>query len=299
MMLHGFKSSKQDFTFGSWKVTAAKNHIMKSKDIERLADELNMPSLPEMLYGDNVLRIQHTDHYGIEFNAIDALKKVNNMEDTVKVACAQEWQESRAESEHAQEVLRPFDWTFTTDYRGTLLGEELQIKRVMPSSFFLLQRFFLRVDGVLIRINDTRVYYEDGKDYMLREFSTRENTITELKFLKSEADLEYIERRLKLDFINGASESGSFAKENVTGILENLKSIKAKHSLLRCQVSQITDAQKGSMELIRNRLGTAMELIKHCQQTSHLEVESLAESEQGSAMFLDSTISSITAELKS
>ncbi|PWA14596.1 hypothetical protein CCH79_00017620, partial [Gambusia affinis] len=189
-----------------------------------------MPSLPEMLYGDNVLRIQHTDHYGIEFNAIDALKKVNNMEDTVKVACAQEWQESRAESEHAQEVLRPFDWTFTTDYRGTLLGEELQIKaeeridieklkarehimffeevllfedelhdhammlhgfksskqdftfgswkvtaaknhimkskdieryRVMPSSFFLLQRFFLRVDGVLIRINDTRVYYEN------------------------------------------------------------------------------------------------------------------------------------------
>uniref|UniRef100_A0A3B3XZ80 Protein FAM33A n=1 Tax=Poecilia mexicana TaxID=48701 RepID=A0A3B3XZ80_9TELE len=92
-------------------------------------------------------------------------------------------------------------------------------------------------------------------------------------FLKSEADLEYIERRLKLDFINGASERGSF--ENVAGILENLKSIKAKHSLLRCQVSQITDAQKGSMELIRNRLGTAMELIKHCQQASHLEVTTL------------------------
>ncbi|XP_008426862.1 SKA complex subunit 2 isoform X2 [Poecilia reticulata] len=123
-----------------------------------------------------------------------------------------------------------------------------------------------------------------------------EQTVDKLEsmFLKSEADLEYIERRLKLDFINDASERGSFAKENVTGILENLKSIKAKHSFLRCQVSQITDAQKGSMELIRNRLGTAMELIKHCQQASHLEVESLAESEQESAMFLDS----ITAELK-
>lgn len=35
MMSHGFKSSKQDFTFGPWKVTAAKNHIMKSKNIER------------------------------------------------------------------------------------------------------------------------------------------------------------------------------------------------------------------------------------------------------------------------
>lgn len=61
----------------------------------RLADEMNMPSLPEMLFGDNVLRIQHSDGYGIEFNANDALRRVNNMEDVVKVACAQEWQESR------------------------------------------------------------------------------------------------------------------------------------------------------------------------------------------------------------
>ena len=30
----------------------------------------------------------------------------------------------------------------------------------MPSSFFLLLRFFLRIDGVLIRMNDTRLYHE-------------------------------------------------------------------------------------------------------------------------------------------
>lgn len=64
-------------------------------DFSRLAEEMSMPSLPEMLFGDNVLRIQHKDGFGIEFNAIDALKRVNNMEDAVKVACAQEWQESR------------------------------------------------------------------------------------------------------------------------------------------------------------------------------------------------------------
>lgn len=142
----------------------------------RLADEMNMPSLPEMLFGDNVLRIQHSDGYGIEFNAIDALRRVNNMEDVVKVACAQEWQESRwddqlclnrvlthsydhsclsftrhkqqwvsqskrlirkcgflwclfrADSEHSKEVVRPYDWTYTTDYRGTLIGEGLQMQ---------------------------------------------------------------------------------------------------------------------------------------------------------------------------
>ncbi|KAG9351548.1 hypothetical protein JZ751_022799 [Albula glossodonta] len=204
MMSHGFKSSKQDFTFGPWKVTAAKTHIMKSKDIERLAEEMNMPALPEMLFGDNVLHIKHTDGFGIEFNAIDALKRVNNMQDSVKVACAQEWQESRADSEHSKEVVKHYDWTYTTDYRGTLLGEDLKIEvmptteridmeklkareqimffedvllfedelhdhgvsmisvkiRVMPTSFFVLLRFFLRVDGVLIRINDTRLYHE-------------------------------------------------------------------------------------------------------------------------------------------
>ncbi|XP_010784377.1 TIP41-like protein [Notothenia coriiceps] len=51
----------------------------------------------------------------------------------------------------------------------------------MPTSFFLLLRFFLRVDGVLIRINDTRLYHEAGASYMLREFSTRESKIADLK----------------------------------------------------------------------------------------------------------------------
>lgn len=101
----------------------------------------------------------------------------------------------------------------------------LAMQRVMPTSFFLLLRFFLRVDGVLIRINDTRLYHEAscfsplcssvgllssvlkeaglsvqaaastshfymiavffcfqaGNSYMLREFSTRESKIEELK----------------------------------------------------------------------------------------------------------------------
>ncbi len=54
-------------------------------------------------------------------------------------------------------------------------------QRVMPTSFFLLLRFFLRVDGVLIRINDTRLYHEAGNNHMLREFSTRESQMSDLK----------------------------------------------------------------------------------------------------------------------
>ena len=29
----------------------------------------------------------------------------------------------RSGSEHINEVVKPFDWTFTTDYKGTLLGK--------------------------------------------------------------------------------------------------------------------------------------------------------------------------------
>ena len=54
-----------------------------------------MPSLPEMMFGDNVLRIQHGSGFGIEFNATDALRCVNNYQGMLKVACAEEWQESR------------------------------------------------------------------------------------------------------------------------------------------------------------------------------------------------------------
>ncbi|XP_008065789.1 TIP41-like protein isoform X1 [Carlito syrichta] len=224
MMIHGFQSSHQDFSFGPWKLTASKTHIMKSADVEKLADELHMPSLPEMMFGDNVLRIQHGSGFGIEFNATDALRCVNNYQGVLKVACAEEWQESRTEGEHSKEVVKPYDWTYTTDYKGTLLGDSLKLKvvsttdhidteklkareqikffeevllfedelhdhgvsslsvkiRVMPSSFFLLLRFFLRIDGVLIRMNDTRLYHEADKTYMLREYTSRESTIANL-----------------------------------------------------------------------------------------------------------------------
>lgn len=38
----------------------------------------------------------------------------------------------------------------------------------MASGFFILLRFFLRVDGVIVRLNDTRIYHavsETSRDY--------------------------------------------------------------------------------------------------------------------------------------
>ncbi|XP_053305757.1 TIP41-like protein [Spea bombifrons] len=151
-------------------------------------------------------------------------RKENKHQGVVKVACAEEWQESRSDSEHSKEIVKPYDWTYTTDYKGTLLGgnetfnvvstaerinteklkareqimffeevllfedelhdhgvSSLSVKiRVMPSGFFLLLRFFLRVDGVLIRMNDTRLYHEADKSFMIREYTSREDKIGNL-----------------------------------------------------------------------------------------------------------------------
>jgi len=186
---------------------------------------LTLPSLPEMVFADNLLRVRHDRGFGIEFNALEALRLVDDKHDLMKVAISEAWKEARADSEHIKDVVKPFDWTYTTSYQGTRIGagklleasptteridleklkqrekilfyDDIQLYedeladngcsscsvkiRVMPTSFFLLLRYYLRVDNVLIRINDTRMYHEFDKEYLIREYSTRESKISELK----------------------------------------------------------------------------------------------------------------------
>lgn len=56
---------------------------------------LKLPSIPEMVFDQNVLKIEHDSGFGIEFNAKDALAGVDPDHDTLKVANAQEWSEAR------------------------------------------------------------------------------------------------------------------------------------------------------------------------------------------------------------
>uniref|UniRef100_A0A8C3SR64 TIP41-like protein n=1 Tax=Chelydra serpentina TaxID=8475 RepID=A0A8C3SR64_CHESE len=187
-----FQSTSRDFTFGPWRLNAARTHIMKSAQAERLADELHMPSLPEMMFGDNILRIQHDYGFGIEFNATDALKCVNNYQGMIKVACAEEWQESRTEAEHTKEVVKPYDWTYTTDYKGTLLGETVKLKVVPTTDHIDTEKLKAREQ---IMFFEEVLLFEDelhdhgvsslsvkiaDKPYMLREYTSKESKISSL-----------------------------------------------------------------------------------------------------------------------
>lgn len=61
----------------------------------RYEKELDLPQLPEMTFASNMLKLSHAKGFSMEFNALDALKLVDSKNDTMKVAVAEDWQESR------------------------------------------------------------------------------------------------------------------------------------------------------------------------------------------------------------
>lgn len=113
-------------------------------------------------------------------------------------------------------MVKPFDWSYTTDYKGTLDSAGYQFEptttpipldllkrpdpilffdnvilyedeladngasmlsckvRVMPARLLLLSRFFMRLDNVLIRIRDTRVYIDFETREVIREYQSKE-----------------------------------------------------------------------------------------------------------------------------
>lgn len=220
---------KQRFQFKDWTIESTKGHILESKGElrEKYENNITLPHLPEMLFAHNFLKLKHKDGFGLEFNPYDSLKLVDPKADLIKVSVAKEWKESRTDCEYIDKLVHPFDWTFTTPYKGTLtsIHEDKNIKevcteerinieklkipeqisffdeiclfedelsdhgtahlnvkiRVMPTSFFILQRFFLRVDGVVIRVYDTRIHHETHNNYMIREYVEKESLVKDLK----------------------------------------------------------------------------------------------------------------------
>lgn len=218
-----------NYQFNDWFIETAKGRILASKgeQREKYERDINLPHLPDMLFADNYMRLTHKCGFGLEFNAYDSLKLVDPKADLIKVSVAKEWKESRQDCEFIDKLVHPFDWTFTTPYKGTFTGKEekarlritqptderinldklrvqetisffdevslfddelsdhgvskLNVKiRVMPTSFYILQRFFLRVDNVVIRIYDTRIYHEIDKSFMVREYTERESLVKDL-----------------------------------------------------------------------------------------------------------------------
>ena len=51
----------------------------------------------------------------------------------------------------------------------------------MSDCLYVLHRYYLRVDEVLVRIFDTRLFHSFDTDYVIREFQYKESTFDELR----------------------------------------------------------------------------------------------------------------------
>ncbi|KAJ5591750.1 TIP41-like protein [Penicillium hispanicum] len=207
-----------DISLHGFRISTQKLPILKADPIEEMTRNLGIAP-PEMIFGDNYVMIEHEKTgWSISFNAFDALNLVDKTgQSMLQVAYSKEWQKSREKTHKGiKEVVKPFDWSYSTDYKGTLgsnappfektmkpipiellkqpdpilffddvvLYEDeladngiamLSCKiRVMPGRLLLLSRFFMRLDNVLIRIRDTRLYVDFESREVIREYQSKE-----------------------------------------------------------------------------------------------------------------------------
>ena len=231
-------------SIGEWTISSRKKPILNSQELEDWENNKlrGLPALPEMIFGNNYVQIKNTDkEWGIEFNALDALKQVILEDPGIRVSYAQKWIDSKRRQQQRQQqqqqagqqeflgtedisdslkIVKNYDWTYSTLYDGTIIGSNkgkypfepdddeslpidklsrpdpilyyddlvlfedeladngisvLNVKiRVMQERLLLLSRFFLRVDEVMLRVYDTRVYVEFEENKVLREFKEYE-----------------------------------------------------------------------------------------------------------------------------
>ncbi|KAK3368196.1 TIP41-like family-domain-containing protein [Podospora didyma] len=220
-------------TQGNFVIASRKLPILKSGPIDAMSARLGIP-VPEMIFGDNLLSVTHKPSgWSIRFAAEDALDLVDKTgEKMLRVAYAGEWSSSREKtSAGISEVVRPYDWSYTTPYRGTempagsgsgskalalapseehpipldllrrrdpiLFHDEVVLYeselddngisvftakvRVMEHRMLLLSRMFMRLDNVLVRVRDTRVYVDFATDLVIREYTAKEDSFANVK----------------------------------------------------------------------------------------------------------------------
>lgn len=216
-----------------WTIRSVEKAIANTTAEEQLSKELKI-KLPSMLFDQSRLSLSYTpsrktanrEQFGLNFDAVSALRLVGEADPKIKVKAAAQWASNKRRKDvEVRTINQASDWTFSTKYGGHLVMDtetsriensdkgQTDLKvidyealrdtklpilfssqvvlyedelddngtasykvriRVMPEFFFILARFFLRVDGVLIRIYDTRYFHHFGSPVIVREVLHRE-----------------------------------------------------------------------------------------------------------------------------
>ncbi|KAH6897031.1 TIP41-like family-domain-containing protein [Thelonectria olida] len=213
---------------GRFRIATRKLPISKAGVIDDLTDRIGIP-MPEMIFGNNLVSITHAPSgWSLAFTTPDALDAVDKTDKhMLKVAYARDWESTReSTTQGIKEVVKPYDWSYSTLYAGTLGADVASEKQFQPSEtpipiellkrrdpilFFddvmlyeselddngismfsvkvrvhekrmlLLCRLFMRLDNVIVRIRDTRVYVDFETDEVIREYTSQEDSFENVK----------------------------------------------------------------------------------------------------------------------
>ncbi|KAL4520725.1 hypothetical protein Ndes2526A_g05272 [Nannochloris sp. 'desiccata'] len=125
VLLDGDGVTKSGISIGGWTITSTEGHIATDAKAEQFKEELGILSIPEQWYASNSLDLEHeASGTQFSFQAEDALRawRAHQLA-AVHVAASEQWTHSRKsemEAHHAKQL--EYDWTFTTDYSGTVAG---------------------------------------------------------------------------------------------------------------------------------------------------------------------------------
>lgn len=130
---------------------------------------LGMDHLPEMVFPKNTLVIEHKNGTKLHFNALDALRNVNfETKPDVKVECAEEWQETRPTNECTMPKTKQFDWTFCSNYQGSI-GEGFKVE---PTDLRIDYKKLMRKERILF-YHDLTLYEDELHDHGISECSAK------------------------------------------------------------------------------------------------------------------------------
>ncbi|EPY50574.1 TIP41-like type 2a phosphatase regulator Tip41 [Schizosaccharomyces cryophilus OY26] len=207
----------EEFSYGFWKIKAQRGAILKSFEVDNLQTELGFAP-PEMTFGKNFISIYYKDSPIYGFFTKDALETVGKGPgELMQVSFAGDWIKSRSKTGESFPVVSPYDWTYYTEYQGTLLDRKRHFEeirdhiparkileagtnlwynelilfedeladngkamfdvrvRVVKGHLILLARLVMRLDNVIVRVNETRIYIDlDGKRIM-KDFRKKES----------------------------------------------------------------------------------------------------------------------------
>jgi len=127
-ILKDVENSIEGIQYCDWTFRSCKRNILNSEELEDWMKTLHVKNLPEMVFGHNYLQLSYKNGLTFRFNAFDALRRVDHDGDISQVSYAEEWTASKSATLDSGEIQMDtlkYDWSFTTDYQGTIITPDI------------------------------------------------------------------------------------------------------------------------------------------------------------------------------